>query len=375
MMKWWPFRRKVAKADASVSQEPTGFDATEEAVVAPADVHEAQSRLDPLSQGETPTDVADATVAVHSAAALETEASVEISAAQVQDPVALSLAGEPPQPDDSTAVLGSQPELEQEQAQGKRARAAAAVRKAISKLKRNPAGTLHKTVSLPVRVIIGYLPEVNERDAREYAQGMAEKHFDQMGIAFFQAFKHANGYAFEAHEGGPGKAYLPSIIEHFDAQGPYRLGENHSVVIRTATRMVEVQRLRDGLASIVLPESSEVAATEWLHASKGMIPGLNRRTLFFYAGAAVFATGVLSMLLSATVFRLQMHEDAPPIKLESISANNLPRAQWSRVEALPPNSYVRAIRFRNDKWEAPEIVTETVPAPAAPVATDGAKKP
>ena len=224
---------------------------------------------------------------------------------------------------------------------------------------------------LPIRIIIGYLPEVNERDAREYAQGMAEKHFEQMGIAYFDAYEYGNGYAFEAHEGGNGRAYLPQILERFEALGPYRVGETNAVVIKTATRLVEVQRVRDGLAAILLPEASQTEPTEDLKPTTRMVPGLNRLTAFFYSGVVLMASGTLAMLLSGTIFRVQTFKDAPPQKIEKVQINNLPRAQWNKIESLPPGSYVRAIRYRNNKWEAPEIVTD---APAPPVAPADAVK-
>lgn len=382
MMKWWPFKRKTAMAPASTEQEPVGLEdlvpqessldltPAEDAPTEPAN-HEDASKL---SLEALSADQADAPIVVpaleEQAAAVAAPSSPELHDDAEVRFVDSAAENETATPEEAVEALPAPPV-------GKRAQALQAVRSAFGKMKRSSSAATHKTTSLPLRIIIGYLPEVSERDAREYAQGMAEKHFEQMGISFFQAFKHASGFAFEAHEGGPGKAYLPAIMEYFDAQGPYRLGENHSVTLRTSTRMVEVQRLRDGLAAIVLPEASEAVATEWLQPSKAMVPGLNRRTLFLYAGMGVFATGLLAMLLSATVFRLQTYQESPPLKVESINANNLPRSQWSRIEAVPPNSYVRAIRFRNEKWEAPDIVTETPAAPATPVSPtpEPAKKP
>lgn len=224
------------------------------------------------------------------------------------------------------------------------------------------AGAGDRPGALPIRVLMGFLPEVSARDAKEYAQGMAEKHFEQMGLSYFEAFEFGNGYVFEAHEGGDGKAYAPEIIKYFESLGAYQVGEVNSVTIRTASRFLEVQRMREGLAAIMLPESAEATPTAWLHPTTSMTPGLNRRTAFLYAGVAVFATGVLSMLLAATVFRLQPYATAPAQKVESVSTADLPRSQWSRLESLPANSYVKALRYRNDKWESPEIVTD---APAS----------
>lgn len=227
----------------------------------------------------------------------------------------------------------------------------------------------------PIRVLMGYLPEVSARDAREYAQGVAEKHFEQMGLVFFGAFPCDNGFVFEVHEGGEGKAYAPEILKHFESLGPFQVGEQHTVCIQTATRVLEVQRTREGLAAILLPESSPAQGDEWLVPTKPLTPAMDRRDKVFYVGAAIFASGFVAMLLSGTIFRVQLYEEPPAPKPVVISAASLPMSQWSRLQALPDNAYVRALRFKNGRWDAPEIQTESsspsVAAPAVPVPPGG----
>lgn len=230
-------------------------------------------------------------------------------------------------------------------------------------------------VSLPIRVIIGYLPEVSERDAREYALGMAEKHFEQIGMAYYEVHEYARGYAFEVHEGGDGHGFLPDILEYFDAQGPYRVGESVKVIIRTATRLIEVQRMRDGLVAVMLPESSEEQQTDWLTARDKMTQALNRRTAFLVVGASVFVTGFVAMLLAMFVARYQPYDPPPEATVEQISAQSLPLNQWSRLEAITAPNYVRALRYRNGRWEAPEIATDTAAVPAEPAASGAASAP
>lgn len=228
-----------------------------------------------------------------------------------------------------------------------------------------------KHSALPIRVIIGYLPEVTERDALEYAVGIAEKHFEQMGMAFFDAHKYANGFAYEVHEGGPGKAYLPDIIKYFDSLGAYRTGELNAVVLRTATRFVEVQRMREGLAAIILPESSTMAPTEWLEATASMRPAVNKRTALLVAGAALFVTGFVAMIVTSMLTRYQPYEPMPEQKVEFINATNMPFGQWPQLETVPRTSYVKALRYRNSRWEPPELATTAPPSsastPSAPV--------
>lgn len=233
----------------------------------------------------------------------------------------------------------------------------------------------HKPEIRPIRVLMGYLPEVSARDAKEYAQGIAEKHFEQMGLVFFGAFPYDNGFVFEVHEGGEGKAFAPEILKHFEALGPYQVGEQHTVCIQTATRVLEVQRGREGLAAILLPENSPTRGDDWLTPTKALTPAMDRRDKVFYTGAAIFATGFVAVLLSGTVFRLQLQEEPAPPKPRVVSASTLPMSQWSRVQALPENAYVRALRYKNGRWEAPEIQTEAVSPPSGAPVVPGAPIP
>lgn len=218
--------------------------------------------------------------------------------------------------------------------------------------------SLSKPGNLPIRVLIGYLPEVSERDAREYALGMAEKHFEQMSLASYGAFPLDNGWAFEAHEGGSGKAYLPEIIAYFKDMGATPVGEMPSVCIRTSTKMVEVQKARDGLTAVLLPSSSQASPAEWLKGTKSLIPGVSRHTEYLYVGIGLFVSGITAALLSGTVFRLQPFEEVPPPRPVQVSSGLLPRSQWVQIQSLPDNTFVQALRFRDGRWQAPELATD-----------------
>jgi hypothetical protein len=222
-----------------------------------------------------------------------------------------------------------------------------------------------KNAGLPIRVVIGFLPEVTPRDALEYAMGIAEKHFQQLGIVHYGTFEYENGYAFEVHEGGEGKAYLPSIMAHFRSTGPYQDDVNISAVLDTGTRKIEVLRIREGLTCLVLPEDSTTPASPWLTTSKPLTPAVPRMRGLFVAGAVVFASGLLAMTSTAVFFRLQGYLPATPQQIEMVTTSELPRGQWPRLEAAVKNNEgVKALRFKGDKWEDLELW----PAPGAELA-------
>jgi hypothetical protein len=246
--------------------------------------------------------------------------------------------------------------------------------KAITSRAKN-RGEKPKFLAVPVRVVIGYLPEVTERDALEYAVGLAEKHFEQIGMSYFDAFKYGSGYAFEAHEGGSGKAYVPEIIRYFDSKGLFRPGEDVKAVIRTATRAVEVQRTREGLAAIILPERDETPPSDWLQPTGKMQPAIHKRTGFLMVGAALFTTGFIAMIFTSMLTRFQEYEAAPDPVVQRIDISQLPNQKWSELAATPADKIVRALRYRHNRWEPPELVAAPVAAAVSAPPAPGASSP
>lgn len=234
-----------------------------------------------------------------------------------------------------------------------------------------------KFQELPIRVFMGYLPEVTERDARDYALGIAERNCEQISLVYYDAFKLNDGYAYEVHEGGSGRAFLPEIIEHFAAQGPFaKGGVDANVFIRTATRMVQVERTHDGLQAFQLPESAVEVASDWLEGTTKMTPAIQTMTSVLVVGAALFTTGFLAMTL-AMVSRIQPYDPPPaPIVERATDGFNLsPLSRWTTLQGVTGDEYVKALRYANGKWE---LDRGTAPAaapvadPAAPVAPTAA---
>jgi hypothetical protein len=235
------------------------------------------------------------------------------------------------------------------------------------------------TETLPIRVIIGYFSDISEKDAKEYAQGIADKHCDQNSLVHYGAYQYRDGYVYEVHEGGSGRAFSPEILKHFESRGPLLPGEFRAVIVKTATRIVEVQQTRDGIAAIFLPESSNAEQASWLVPTKRMTPAMNRRTTFFKASAVVFATGIFGLIATGLLFRLQPIDFSAGPKPLVISASQLPRSQWSQLLNTPEGFYVRTLRFQDNKWMGPEYAPDTVtdstssnPLPAAGVSAETA---
>jgi hypothetical protein len=231
-----------------------------------------------------------------------------------------------------------------------------------------------KFQEIPIRVFIGFLPEVSERDARDFALGIAERNCEQISLVYYDAFKMNNGYAYEVHEGGAGRAFLPEIISYFSTLGPFEKGGGESsVYIRTATRTVQVDRTLEGLQSFLLPESSTEAPSDWLEGTSKMTAAIQVLTGVLVFGAALFTTGFLAMSL-ALVSRIQPYDPPPAPTVDKATDNYQmsPMSRWTVLQGVSGSEYVKALRFKNNKWELDRGTAEPVPAEQPPVAAPAA---
>ncbi len=224
-----------------------------------------------------------------------------------------------------------------------------------------------KLQELPIRVFIGFLPEVTERDARDYALGIAERNCEQISLVFYDAFKLNDGYAYEVHEGGPGRAFLPEIITHFGTLARFEKGADEAnVFIRTATRMVQVDRTLEGLQAFLLPESATDAPSEWLEGTAKMTPAIQTLRAVLVAGAGLFIAGFLSLSF-AFISRIQPYEEpkAPMVEKAIDNYNRSPMSRWTAIQGVTGNEYVAALKFKDGKWDLQrETVDAQAPAPA-----------
>ena len=210
--------------------------------------------------------------------------------------------------------------------------------------------------AVPIRVLIGFLANSTERDALEYTLGLVHKHFTQIGISHYEVFPYKDGFVYEAHEGGTGKAYTPSIINLFEATGPYNASSPALAVIATSSRMVQVQRTREGLEAVWLPDGANVQHTEGLEPTEDMRPVINKRTGFLVVGATLFLTGFIAMILSGLLFRFQPYE-VPKSTEAEISYANLPIGQYKQVISNFSSSSQRIVKveYKNKQWQSPEV--------------------
>lgn len=217
--------------------------------------------------------------------------------------------------------------------------------------------------STSIRVLMGYLPEVSEKDAKAYALGIAEKHNESSQISFYGVFPYERGFVYEVHEGGLGKAYAPTILKYFEDNA-----ESHTAdtplfaVVPASTRKLYVEKSERGIHCLLLPEGDLRAPSDWLTTGILLKAAVPSRKGVLFTGAGVFVAGTLAFL-GAMATQYQPYLPPPKAGVEKVIFDNFPMAQWNSLTEAQASGYVSALKFTKGKWEIKTKIPETLPPP------------
>ncbi len=203
--------------------------------------------------------------------------------------------------------------------------------------------------SMPNRIVIDFLEGTTRRkDAIAFAKGFIDQHFDSPQASGWFVARYDDGFAFEAQEGGSGRAYLPDVLDALNRD------QDVTVAIRMARRMMEVKRTHAGaFTSIILPEGMQPTEENVVFAEPG--PQLTRYKSdgvpLFATGLAVFSLGLLSFLVTLTIYAIGW--------LGQLTSGSgigdpatLPISKWEEVMlGAEPDQYVKTLRFDGRRWE------------------------
>lgn len=206
------------------------------------------------------------------------------------------------------------------------------------------------TLEAPIKIIIDYLDGVTRRsDAVAYARGFIASHFDVPNLSGYYIHKLPGGCAFEIHEGGSQRAFLPKVLKQLD-ENP-----TQTILIRSNNRLLQVSRTqKEGFNAILLPEELSQYVGNILDPDENaprLIPYLQPGSTFVIIGLPVFLLGLILMVSGLTTFALD--RALRPRELQIITPYDaLPMSQWSNfTEKLDVDHYLRKLQWQNGHWE------------------------
>lgn len=223
----------------------------------------------------------------------------------------------------------------------------------------------------PNRIVIDFLEGVtNKADAIAYARGFITSHFEVPEQSGYYVHAMKDGYAYEVHEGGSRKAFLPGIL---------RIIENNpeaTVSVRSGTRVLQVSKGgRGNFNSVLLPEELSSYLENVVEPdpkAPNLTPFQIDNVVWLFAGIGIGALGAVVFILSLAFFALDPSQAKTPT-LNVTETDKLPLAQWQRMlNQLNGNNYITAMRYENGNWNFDiqnNALAESPPAAAAPALT------
>lgn len=211
--------------------------------------------------------------------------------------------------------------------------------------------------SRPVVALAGWMPGVARQDVIAYVKGVAEEELTAHDACWWAVHKVGDGWAWELHEGGPGRAFIPSALAAFGRGA-------ESVIVPTVTRDLQLKPKGDGFEDLLLTESDRRDPTEGVGYIGRRCQPLRSRGMGFAAlGAVALAAGV-SVLAAGVLHRETMHADATRAYGRAVAARDggakplgaaevakLPMSRLATVLAVPEDQFLEALVFKDGKWE------------------------
>lgn len=206
---------------------------------------------------------------------------------------------------------------------------------------------------VPLQLLIGWLPKVAVKDARIYVTGLAEKHCNSIRDSGFLLVPFDNGWAYEIHEAGQGRAYLPTILKAFaearKAETPLEDVERY--VLETSTRRVQIELQPEGFTAVHLPESALTVPSSGVESDTRLNTLMPERRVVLFIGGAILAAGVLSFAASLIwKYQPQLSPSAPVV---SYGKGSLAYDQWNTLISTPtpPGTRVVKLEYSKGKWD------------------------
>ena len=219
----------------------------------------------------------------------------------------------------------------------------------------------------PTQVFIGFLPDVSKKDAVSFAIGVANKHCNNIVNTAYAVYNHSAGWAYEVHEGGPRRGYLPKILKVFEEQAGGPIREEDAVVIDTAQRKIMVERTQLGLTAFLMPESFQRPQTSWLEPGGKLKPVVPLRVWFIALGGLIFLSGFVTLITALATRPTPAPLNAPA--RVALPYSQLPISQWQPLVATyERGSVISALRWEHGQWliqtkraHSQAVKTDTLP--------------
>lgn len=196
---------------------------------------------------------------------------------------------------------------------------------------------------LPLRIIISKIGDVSKSQAENFCRGKIERYFDENNRveSFFYIKKVNKEWYCELHEGGKGRAFLPSVLKTLNDEN-----EPNEVIVPSGTRYVKADIDNEyNIRFLTLGEDDKPEELS-VKSSSVMTPYQGDSKNYLIVSTSVL---IASLIILATSYTVSKSVDS-----FEVSSNNDKFATLHRVmnqmERLPENRYIKKIEFKGGRW-------------------------
>jgi hypothetical protein len=203
----------------------------------------------------------------------------------------------------------------------------------------------------PIQVLIGWIAEASKKDVLAHAYGIAEDQLATMLSAWIAITPYRNGYFYEIHEGGVGKAYLPGIIELLNRDPDQIVW----LPAGTAINRVMTIGITDNVPYAVILTEAESSLVR--QSGQEPIARAGRMRRLVRSGQGVLVFGALLAMLSVGVLGLTLTHarglaQQPPT-LVTYLPDTLPFRQVADLASgLPDDRWLLFVLYENGTWRS-----------------------
>jgi len=210
-----------------------------------------------------------------------------------------------------------------------------------------------RPASLPAAIHIGYMGRIDRSDAIARVQGLIRRQVIAPEASYWQVQRMEDGFAYEIHEGGPGRGYLSALVSRFAA-------EPEAIVhLRAGDRTIRVTAPEGKPRSVVLPES-ERPTIDAVPPGKRMRPFAPTGRAGLITACIFFATAAVLFMATSVALNTSAQTKAGDSAALNQRVENLPHFKWPKAPTRP-GEYVDKVQFSNGKW-----VVDEKPVPLPP---------
>lgn len=203
----------------------------------------------------------------------------------------------------------------------------------------------------PIQVLIGWIADASKKDVLAHAYGIAEDQLATMLSAWIAITPYRNGYFYEIHEGGVGKAYLPGIIEQLNRDPDQIVW----LPAGTAINRVMTIGVTDNVPyGVILTEAESSLVRQ---SGQDPIARQGRMRRLVRSGQGILLFGALLAMLSVGVLGLTLNHarglaQQPPT-LVTYLPDTLPFRQVADLASgLPDDRWLLFVLYENGTWRS-----------------------